>query len=79
MQKWEYCRIHNSGGPEALIIYRGDRVQRFPVKADKTQGDRSDIDAVQRLIATLGLDGWELVGFEDLYTRNWVFKRPLQS
>jgi hypothetical protein len=77
VQKWEYCRLHNTGGPGALTVYRGDGAQQFSVKADKTQGDRSDADAARRLIATLGLDGWELVGFEDAYGRNWVFKRPV--
>jgi hypothetical protein len=81
MQKWEYCSLKDTGDGNVLTIYRADKAQHYPIKRDKVQGDISHQDAFDRLIATLGSDGWELIGFTSFagHTSNWVFKRPITS
>ena len=65
MQKWEYCRIKGwvSTRDESysLSVFDGTNKQWVSIKRDKSKGDSSDQDAVDRVFYQLGLDGWELV------------------
>jgi hypothetical protein len=72
MQKWEYCYIDRymahvrnftPGGPSDAQI-----------RADGAMGDQTVDDAIARLVANLGLNGWEMVGYD---VKGIYFKRPL--
>jgi hypothetical protein len=76
MQQWEYCAVSTAGDPPFLIFYEPTGPRELQVKRDLTKGDASHYDAAARIIAELGLQGWELF---NLTEGTWVFKRPKQE
>jgi len=82
MNKWEYCTLFIPvTSTSVLTIYKSDGAQKFSVKRDATIRGDTDSHAVERLVADLGLDGWELIS---LFTNagatvQWAFKRPVSS
>jgi len=81
MQRWEYAELgyNVTSGHHYLIIFRPDNSEVLEIKRDKTQGDITDADARRRMIANLGLEGWELVNAipSDPSHETLYFKRPL--
>lgn len=84
MQRWEYCHVFVEFGAKEFGFVRygtaGD--DRTRIRKDAAFGDEDTADTAQRLIAQLGLDGWEMVGGSDAFygvgsARLYVFKRPL--
>ena len=88
MQKWEYCSVQISWfgqNPTMKASWRhcattgskGGELSR-----EKKMSDKDAWDAAYRLIAQLGLEGWEMIGISNYgftYERidtHW-FKRPL--
>ena len=83
MQKWEYCRLDLLGqfGGRFYRLNAGG-TQMHVVTRDKSRGEKSESDAVERLIAELGADGWEMTGIAGTDVENECsiyFKRPLSS
>lgn len=70
MQRWEYCSVFSG----KVTFYKVSGTVVLAIKRDKAKGDRDDNDAYNRVIAELGLDGWEYAGLNGL--ASW-FKRPL--
>ena len=68
--QWEHCSYFNG----TLTFFRVTGTITVPVKRDKDRGDHSDTDAYNRIIAQLGLDGWQYVGMNGL--ASW-FKRRI--
>ena len=60
MQRWEYSSV---------VVFDGVQVHRMTpesteftrVGREKSKGDKGFTDAAYRIIAQLGLDGWEMV------------------
>jgi hypothetical protein len=78
MQRWEYCHLNQFSKPYNIKYYRATRgADIVEVKRDKTKGDRSDEDACNRILAELGLQGWEAVGHLG-QAATILFKRPLE-
>ena len=73
MQQWEYCLVSTAGDPPFVIFYEPTGPRELQVRRDLTKGDSSHYDAAARIIAELGLQGWELF---NLTEGTWVFKRP---
>ena len=69
MQKWEYCGIDGS----TVIYMPPDNIECVKQKVGKQR--ESPAREEVRMIAQLGLDGWEMVGGPEW---GW-FKRPLQE
>jgi len=86
MQKWEYAAVTMTITNVSSIFQRTDARlfffgpaghRRIDIKQDKSQGDEDTVQAVFRIIAQLGMDGWELAASQGeglLY-----FKRPLSG
>ena len=70
MQRWEHCSVFSG----KVTFYKVSGTTALIIKRDKAKGDRDDNDAYNRVIAELGLDGWEFAGMNGL--ASW-FKRPL--
>lgn len=84
MQQWEYCAIHGMQVPVtggAGPVVRNGSVWKFSVHGvdvRKINGDQSTETA--KLIASLGHDGWEMVGCGSLAAGSVIyFKRPKQE
>lgn len=75
VQKWEYCRL-NGFGKYSVTVMRPQNTVNIEVKRDKSKGDQSDEDAYHRVIAELGSQGWEAIGYLG-QTGTILFKRPL--
>jgi hypothetical protein len=75
VQQWEYALLAESpGGPTVmtLTIYRLKGAQKTVYQA--VSYDEGSQALRPRLLAQMGLDGWELVA---VTTGAWHFKRPL--
>ncbi len=59
MDRWEYCLVDMLGHDIHYIT--ADGLKRQKIKRDKSLAEDSRDDATARLIAHLGLAGWELV------------------
>ncbi len=59
MDRWEYCLVDMLGHDIHYITTGG--LKRQKIKRDKSLTNDSKDDATARLIAHLGLAGWELV------------------
>ena len=57
MQKWEYCCLY--WYPFRLRML-GEQ-EEVRIGHEKAKGDRTSTDAAYRVIAELGLQGWEMV------------------
>ncbi len=83
MRRWEYCHVLLEFGQRDFSFVRYDvaGAARTRVRKDEASGDEETADAAYRLIAQLGLDGWEMVSGSDALQMNlarlYVFKRPL--
>ena len=82
MQKWEYAVYSLTvtqglmGGVSAKVVFlKRPKHEVVEIKADKSQGDRNINDAWPRMLAQMGLDGWELVAAQGEHLL--YFKRPL--
>jgi len=75
MQQWEYALLAESpGGPTVmtLTVYRLEGAEKTVHRA--ASYDEGSRVLLPRLLAQMGLDGWELVAVS---TGAWHFKRPL--
>ncbi len=81
MQKWEYCRLLYDGTSRDYwhILYKPEGHVTLRVRRDEAKGDKDDTSAWWRMIAELGLDGWELAtSYEDSHgSHHLYFTRPL--
>ena len=72
--RWEYCYIKPGFPDWEFVSMTPDVLKRYEVRKDKSKGDKEVWDPINRLVAQLGLDGWEMCGVGpsgDLW-----FKRP---
>lgn len=63
--KWEYCSILQIYQTQfcSLVTYRNPGPAELMVlERNKEKQDQSNHDTAGRMIAQLGLDGWEMVG-----------------
>jgi hypothetical protein len=74
MERWEYCFVDMLNHDVHYITTEGLKLQK--VKRDKTLEDDNKDDATARLIAHLGLAGWELVNAGGGVRPILYFKRP---
>lgn len=51
-----------------------DSLKRYEVRKDRSKGDKEVWDPTNRLVAQLGLEGWEMCGVSPL--GDLWFKRP---
>lgn len=83
MRRWEYCHVFVGFGAETqkVVRYQVTGPAYTDVRKDEAYGDTDATDAAYRLVAQLGLDGWEMVGASDAnqfgQQRLYVFKRPM--
>ena len=74
MQQYEFCTVHMSAC--YLEWFTPNEIKRVAYHKDRARGDREDQDAIKRVIAQLGMEGWQLVNVSsDIY----YFQRPLSS
>jgi hypothetical protein len=65
MEKWEICFVDTMY--HSLVEYTPGGLKETRIKKDKSLEDDSKVHATARLIARLGVEGWELVnGFGDV-------------
>ena len=76
VQKWEYCRLNGFGKYSVTVMTTLLGTKNIEVKRDKSKGDQTDEDAYCRVIAELGSQGWEAIGYLG-QTGTILFKRPL--
>ena len=76
MQRWEYCHLNRFSKPYTIYFYQPSGTRVFEVKRDKSKGDGDDDAACLRMIAELGMQGWEAVGHLG-QTGTILFKRPV--
>lgn len=83
MAKWEYSILYDDQEDSFFTLCTVDGGNTVPVEADGTKGDRNHRDAGMRLMARLGLDGWEMVAItqsdEPPYSRRRYFKRQISE
>ncbi len=81
MQKWEFAELgyDYNGGYHYLILFKTSGSEVLDLKRDKNLGDKTNADARRRMMAQLGLQGWELVSSHagSPYVETLYFKRPL--
>ena len=75
MDRWEYCFVDMLSHDIHYITTEGLKRQR--IKRDKSLDEDSRDDATARLVAHLGLAGWELVTASGGIRPILYFKRPL--
>ncbi|HEY7125202.1 MAG TPA: hypothetical protein VH540_14715 [Ktedonobacterales bacterium] len=82
MQRWEYAIYDITvtqgmlGGTSAKVVFlKHPRREVLEIKPDKSQGDRNIHDAWMRVLAQMGIEGWELAATQGEHI--WVFKRPI--
>jgi|SRR6266568_6405236 len=79
VQKWEYAALTMPDSRTVLLIFfKIPHSEVHRLGTDKAMGDRNIADVQARVMAQLGLDGWEIAasGGEDT-TATLTFKRPL--
>ena len=78
MSNCEYCELWWAEGylPQ-LTFYKPFRVESVVVGLDGTKGDGDAWDALQRIFAELGLNGWQLVSAAHR-GKGFFFQRHLQ-
>jgi hypothetical protein len=74
VQEWEYCQVNLHTEGAYVKYFEAAGVRSVNVRKDKAKGDASDKQAGERLIAELGVEGWELVAIDA--ANHWIFKRP---
>jgi len=64
MQKWEYCTVLKIVQPSQFILFtgEGDNVQQEARQNSASMDPTSQAMEVQKFLATMGNEGWELVG-----------------
>ena len=81
MHKWEFAELgyDYNGSHHFLIIFKTSDSQVLELKRDKNLGDKTNADARRRMMAQMGLQGWELVSSHagSPYVETLYFKRPL--
>lgn len=79
MQKYEFCSIRRRWNKKSwrwwLVSYTQTGELEARLKRDKAKGDRSANDASARIIAQLGLDGWEVTA---ALGGELFFQRPIE-
>ena len=84
MQRWEYASLDivvtNPGGlfqvtSARLILFQYPKAKVIHIQPDKSQGDKNVAEAAFRILAQMGLDGWEMVGAQGEHIL--YFKRPI--
>lgn len=84
MRSWEYCMV-SAGGPVSVVVsFRVQGSEWRHIEPDPGRGERTAAEAVPRVIAELGLEGWELVNALPVITpegasTDYFFKRPLSE
>ncbi len=74
----EYCELWWADGYRPhLTFYKPLGAENVAVGQDDTQGNSDSWDALQRIVAELGLSGWELVSAAH-HGAGLLFKRNLQ-
>lgn len=69
MQRWEYCHVFVEFGQRShkFVRYLASGPEITDVYKDEAHGDRDALGAALRLVALLGLDGWEMVSGSDAF------------
>lgn len=88
MQRWEYASLDISvanpgkflqSTAARLVLYRSPKGTVIHLRADKSKGDKNVAEAAFRILAEMGLDGWEMVAtsYEPQSGGILYFKRPV--
>lgn len=82
MQKYEYCAVYQITQMEGWLTGVGMVYQEVFTEQGATRRDvEHNPDALARLIAGLGKDGWEMVGAGTVteHYHALYFKRPIEA
>ena len=85
MQKWEYCvvgPIKELGGLPAGQYPKISYYTPEGRKGTQIKGDFGETEAIAKVVANLGCDGWEMVGCGSVNeaTLHFIyFKRPIPA
>ncbi len=56
--RWQYALMY---WPQMQLVFCGSPASEgYTIKADKSIGEKSDLEAWHRVLAELGSEGWEL-------------------
>jgi len=83
MQKWEYCKIIGVGTKARQVFPEHRRFRQDRVEVTKIE--HPEETNVAKMIANLGLDGWEMLGVvatggeSSSYIHSLYFKRPIED
>lgn len=84
VQLWEYCVVSAGGPVSVVVLYRAQGSEWRHIEPEPTRGERTAAEAVPRVIAEMGLAGWELVNAVPVVavegaSTEYFFKRPLPT
>jgi len=74
MKKWEYCYIDSNNYQYVSFSELG--MKKVKIKRDKENGGSKE-DAIAKMIAKLGIEGWELTNTTGEIAIIYFFKREI--